>query len=449
MGQAGAAQRTSDLKDVVQEVVGGAGWASGNALALIITGTGHRTAESFEGLPGGAALLHVEYNTGSPLNRPPTVDAGPARVITLPAAAQLDGAVADDGIPTPAAPGVTWTVDSGPIGGIVSFANANAVDTQASFNLAGSYLVRLTANDGLAFASDTTRVTVLPAGTVVTFEARVAAGSDDAEEAGAGGVSLTSSDLELVNDGSPQTVGVRFRGVSIPRGSVISNAWVQFQSDEAQSVATALTIQGEASDNAASYTEASRSISTRARTVESVAWTPAAWNIIGVAGADQKTPNLATLIQKAVNRSGWVSGNALALVITGTGHRTAESFEGLPAAAPLLHIEYTTPAAFAVNEAEQLASSRLEVSFGPTTARIVPNPLRDRGTIDLALGRTGAVRIELFDVQGRRLRTLLDERTLAAGRHQIELGARLRPGLYFYRVQAPDRRFNGRVMVLE
>ncbi len=449
VGQAGAAQRTSELKDVVQEIVSGGGWASGNALALIITGTGHRTAESFEGLPGGAALLHIEYNTALPVNQAPTVDAGPARVVTLPAAAQLDGTVADDGIPTPATPAVTWTVDSGPIGGIVAFANANAVDTQASFNLAGSYVVRLTANDGLAFASDTTRVTVLPTGTVVTFETRVAAGSDDAEEAGAGGVSVTSSDLELVNDGSLQTVGVRFRGVSIPRGSVINNAWVQFQSDEAQSEATALTIQGEASDNAAIYTGASRSISTRARTVESVAWTPAAWNVLDVAGADQRTPNLAVLVQKAVSRGGWASGNALAFVITGTGHRTAEAFEGLASAAPLLHVEYTTPSAIAVNEAEQLASSRVEVSFGPTTARIVPNPLRDRGTIDLALGRSGAVRIELFDVQGRRLRTLLDERTLAAGRHQIELGARLTPGLYFYRVEAPDRRFNGRVMVLE
>ena len=449
VGEAGAPQRTSELKDVVQEVVSGGSWASGSALALILTGTGHRTAESFEGLPGAAALLHVEYTTGTPVNQPPVVDAGPARTITQPAQASLDGTVADDGIPTPTAPAVTWSVDNGPLGGVVTFVNLNAVDTQASFTLPGSYLVRLTAPDGLLSASDTTRVTVLPTGTVVTFEARVAAGVDDAEQAAGGAVTVSSSDLELVNDGNLQTVGVRFRGVTIPRGSVISRAWVQFQADEAQSEATALTIQGEASDNAAIYTTAARSISTRARTVESVAWTPAAWNVVGAAGADQQTPDLAAVIQKIVSRGGWTSGNALALVFTGTGHRTAESYEGLAAAAPRMHVEYTTPAALAANEAEPVASSKVEVALGPTTARIVPNPLRDRGTIELALGRAGAVRIELYDVQGRRLRTLLDERSLAAGRHTIELGQRLTPGLYFYRVQAPDRKLGGRAIVLE
>jgi len=41
-----------------------------------------------------------------------------------------------------------------------------------------------------------------------------------------------------------------------------------------------------------------------------------------------------------VNRSGWVSGNSLVLIITGTGTRTAESYNGDAAGAPLLHVEY-------------------------------------------------------------------------------------------------------------
>ena len=36
------------------------GFVSGNALVLIVTGTGKRTAESFSGDAAGAALLHVE-----------------------------------------------------------------------------------------------------------------------------------------------------------------------------------------------------------------------------------------------------------------------------------------------------------------------------------------------------------------------------------------------------
>jgi hypothetical protein len=47
------------------------------------------------------------------------------------------------------------------------------------------------------------------------------------------------------------------------------------------------------------------------------------------------------VIQEIVNRSGWASGNALALIVTGTGERVAESYDG--SAAPELHIEYLTP----------------------------------------------------------------------------------------------------------
>ena len=39
----------------------GPGWSSGNALALIVTGTGERVAEAYEGDQAGAPLLHVEY----------------------------------------------------------------------------------------------------------------------------------------------------------------------------------------------------------------------------------------------------------------------------------------------------------------------------------------------------------------------------------------------------
>jgi hypothetical protein len=46
---------------VIQEIVNRSGWASGNSLVLIVTGTGKRTAESYNGDQAGAALLHVEY----------------------------------------------------------------------------------------------------------------------------------------------------------------------------------------------------------------------------------------------------------------------------------------------------------------------------------------------------------------------------------------------------
>jgi plastocyanin len=77
-------------------------------------------------------------------NTSPTVDAGPDQTITFPDLASLDGTVTDDG----ASPLTTlWTKQSGP--GTVTFGDASAVDTTASFSVAGVYVLRLTADDGV------------------------------------------------------------------------------------------------------------------------------------------------------------------------------------------------------------------------------------------------------------------------------------------------------------
>ncbi len=61
---------------------------------------------------------------------------------------------------------------------------------------------------------------------------------------------------------------------------------------------------------------------------------------MGEAGPDQQTPNIAPVIQEIVNGSGWASTSSPVLIITGTGVRTAEAFDGVPAAAPLLHVTF-------------------------------------------------------------------------------------------------------------
>jgi len=186
----------------------------------------------------------------------------------------------------------------------------------------------------------------------VTFERRVVASADDAEESASGGMYLNSSDLELVKDGNNQQVGVRFTNVTVPKGATITSAYLQFEAKETQSEATNLAVQGQAADNATTFTSASTNISTRARTAAAVNWAPAPWTLIGEAGPNQRTTNLSPLIQELLNRTGWASGNALALIITGTGHRTGWAYDGKPAGAPLLHIEYSTGPPQAPSNAE-------------------------------------------------------------------------------------------------
>ena len=345
VGAAGPDQRTPDIAAVIQEIVEQPGWSSGNSLVIIITGTGERTAESHKGNSNAAPLLHVEYTTGPPMNQAPVVDAGPDQTVTLPSSAILDATVTDDGLPNP--PGAvtcTWSKASGP--GTVSFGDASAVDTTASFSETGTYLLKLTADDSDLSTFDELSVTVNPEGTQVnTIEIRVETGSDDAEERNDGSMDLNSNDLELVDDGRRrpgQTVGMRFNGATIPRGATITNAYIQFQVDETNSGATSLTIQGQGIGNAPTFTSSTGNISSRARTASFVSWAPVPWTSVGAAGPDQRTPDIAAVIQEIVEQPGWSSGNSLVIIITGTGERTAESHKGNSNAAPLLHVEYLT-----------------------------------------------------------------------------------------------------------
>ena len=175
-----------------------------------------------------------------------------------------------------------------------------------------------------------------------SYDVRVSASTDDAEQSASGSVDLSSTDLELTQESSVQTIGMRFNTINIPQGATISNAYIQFQVDEASVDTTSLTIQGENVDNASTFTSATNDISSRARTTAAVSWSPPFWPTVGQAGLDQQTSNIASVVQEIVNRPGWSSGNSLAIIITGSGKRTAEAFDGVPTAAPFLHIEYDT-----------------------------------------------------------------------------------------------------------
>jgi len=173
-----------------------------------------------------------------------------------------------------------------------------------------------------------------------TLEVRVAADSDDAEESATGSVSTASTDLELVSDQNNQTVGMRFNGISIPRGAKINTAYIQFEADALNSEPAFLTIEGEDTDHAPTFSTANGNISSRPKTSASEVWSPAPWTTIGEAGSDQQTPNLARIVQEITLRPGWISGNSLVIIITGNGTRVAESHDGFAVSAPLLHVEY-------------------------------------------------------------------------------------------------------------
>ena len=100
----------------------------------------------------------VTVSVTGAINQAPQVNAGPNQNLTLPiASAALTGTVTDDGLP---GTGVTtqWSKVSGP--GTVTFGDAAALSTTAAFSTQGTYVLRLTANDGALSSNATLTITV-------------------------------------------------------------------------------------------------------------------------------------------------------------------------------------------------------------------------------------------------------------------------------------------------
>lgn len=460
---------TPNLTALVQEVVDRGGWQSGNAIGFVLSGSGRRTAEAYNGEAMAAAKLFIQYAAGAPVNQSPTVHAGDDASLTLPNdTVMLSGQVGDDGLPGSGLVS-SWTQLSGPSS--AQFSNSASPTGSVTFLTAGTFVLQLESSDGELSASDTVTVTVLapdsiapsvpanlaalatnngtgsvslswdaasdnvgvvgyrifrdgaqisqvgglsyvdtglvayqqygyqvqavdqagntsaltnavmalipgPSAQATVVETRILTGNDDVEEASDGRMDLGSSDLELVYESGmgDQHVGLRFPAVQIPAGATITNAWLEFEVDETGSAATSLTVRALAENSTAAFASTAFNVSNRA-TTGAIAWNSLpAW---GAVDAKQQSPNIASLVQALVNRPAWVQGNAMGFVITGTGTRTAESYNGEPAAAPLLHIEYT-PAEVA-NQAPLVNAGSDDVLVLPSNSTLLNGSVSDDG----------------------------------------------------------------------
>jgi hypothetical protein len=198
-GEAGAAERTTDLSAILQELVNRSGWTSGNSAAFIISGSGHRVAYTYEsGDMAKVALLHVVwtssttllncYVTNSPVVNGTTqyVCAGWVGTGSVPAS----GATANTGPFTLATNSTItwlWTTNAASAPVITSSLSAGgAVNQPFSYQIVATgsptnYSVTGTLPAGLSFAGNTISGTPTAAVTnSVTISAMSAAGTGTA-----------------------------------------------------------------------------------------------------------------------------------------------------------------------------------------------------------------------------------------------------------------------------
>ncbi|MBF0193968.1 MAG: VWA domain-containing protein [Magnetococcales bacterium] len=384
---------TPNLNGIVEEIVGRAGWVSGNDMVFIITGTGKREVESVNSGEQAPKLV-ITYETGSGTSAGDQIVGLRFQNLMVPQGVTITSASLDFKAVSAENSNLslvirgedvdnssTFTTTSGDISSRTLTTAVAPWDNVASWDtVGGSYqpgdiknVIQEIVNRGgwcggnalsliisglggpgkrtaesydsspglaptLSVSWDPDSLATAGGCIVRSLVSQISASSDDAEESAGGSVDLTSTDLELVEEDSTQTIGLRFRSLSIPQGATISSAQLEFEIDESASGATSLTLRAENIDSALAFASSSNNITNRATTTASVAW-----NGVDAPGVNGKliSPDITSLVQEVVNRAGWVNGNNMAFIITGSGKRVVESYNGETGAAAKLRVTYS------------------------------------------------------------------------------------------------------------
>ncbi|MEH6472914.1 MAG: PilC/PilY family type IV pilus protein [Halopseudomonas sp.] len=386
-----------NISGIVQEIVDRGDWSTNDAMAFMVeyvSGSGFRRVESHKGDSDSAAQLHVTYTTGAGTTTSQTLGLRFSG-INIPQGATVSSAVisftADNSnsestnldfyghdadqssafsdtagdLNSTSRPRTTANVGWNAAGTLGSWTDGSEYQSpdlttivQEIVNRSGwcggNSLSLLISGSGLRIAksyendpSQAPKIEITydpdsnPSGCMNhEFGVRVDSSSDDAEQSSSGSVNLGSSDLELVTDGSAQTIGIRFNNVQLSQGSTIASAFLELAVDEIDPTeATSLTIKAEDIDSSETFTTEANNIGVRTTTSASVNW--AITDQWDTSNEIQLSPDISSLVNAVLARTNWVAGNSMSFIISGSGKRVAHSFDGSNLAPRLVY--YTHP----------------------------------------------------------------------------------------------------------
>ena len=279
---------------------------------------------------------------------------------------------------------------------------------------------------------------------VVTFDLS----SDDAEEihnllSGEHVIDdLNDDDLDVGWEGEADefnvvNVGIRFQDIQIPNNAEIYSAYVEMTSHEVKTVddTAFITIFGEASDNAETFTEEAL-ITSRTLTQDSVYWEAnKPWGLWTV----ERTPDISSIVQEIVSRDGWASGNALAVILKGQNQgptekepkREFEAFENISDPedggdgqhhadrVPKLVVYYNAGGATSVVNSYGISNS----------IKIYPNPVYNQLKIELTNNDVPAD-LEILDITGKKVESI---NNINSGNIELDVSD-VTSGIYFIKV---------------
>lgn len=188
---------------------------------------------------------------------------------------------------------------------------------------------------------------------MATFNGQISNGDDDAYEEDTGDTNAAATS-EIV-DQADEWIGLRFRNVTIPQGSIINSASLSVYITAGTTDEPDIIIRVEDVDDSAVFTSGTgnQDISTRSLNAYTVEVDSSDLGSSG--GFVSLTPtnspaNFGALVSIVVNRGGWVSGNALSFIINGapgvalTRDFGIDFYDLDSARGATLTVDYTAPA---------------------------------------------------------------------------------------------------------
>ena len=331
---------SSDLKDILQEIVNRPGWVSGNAVNLYALDQGsteNRRVSLFDETPENAARLRVTYKiSGGDQDTDafkPEVEILTPKVEseyhTTASGLSLSG-TAKDNVEVIA---VEWASDRGEQG--VAQGTADWTIPQIPL-YEGENSITVTAYDAQGNRGEA-RVNVIrdPEGAAITMKLKISEGNNDAWEKTYNGINSTTNKTFYLS--SSYIGAFRFVNVPIPAGATITKAVLMFNCRDYNMETTALRYTGELSPDSRPFSGKSHDIGSRDRTNTQIDEYSPKW----AEDAYNESADISAVIQEIVDHPQWQNGNALSLFVdTVTGKRLITPFEYDAEKAVLLKVAY-------------------------------------------------------------------------------------------------------------
>ncbi|MBN2805565.1 MAG: T9SS type A sorting domain-containing protein [Prolixibacteraceae bacterium] len=356
--------QTPDLKNIVQEIINRPAWALGNAIAFVISGENQGVTE-YENAREWEAFENI-----------------------------ADPEEGGDGAN-----------------------HAERVPRLRIYYTAPSYSLVIP-----IIKTGETQIEVEDDNDVVIDTITISISTDDAEQENDEIDTLIDDDIDAGWEGADGdanilTAGLRFQNITIPQGATIESAYIEITSHEPKTVedVAKLTIYAEANDHAPTFTEDAL-ISDRASTNAKVNWEVAEeWGLWTM----HQTPELKSIVQEIINRSGWKSGNAIAFVITGENQGVTE-YENAREWEAFENIADPEEGGDGANHADRVP--KLHVTFSLSTSthshstflgndlNVYPNPVeRNQFMIKFNDSSMSEYTVNIYKLNGKLVRTFNGE----------------------------------------